>query len=81
MERLRKALVAIPNVLQDPAPSFEALEFNLAGPVLAVRPFCHNNHYWDVYFATNAAIRSTFAAAGYPVPQKHFAVAGGKTVA
>ena len=33
------------------------------GPVLAVRPFCHNNHYWDVYFATNNAIQQEQASA------------------
>ena len=29
------------------------LTFNLAGPVLAVRPFCNNKDYWQVYFDTN----------------------------
>ena len=44
----------------------ELADFTAAGPVLAVRPFCHNNHYWDVYFATNEAIRDEFTKAGYP---------------
>lgn len=66
--RLKEALARIPNVIKDPAPSVEVLDFTLAGPVLAVRPFCHNNHYWDVFFATNAAIRAVGAAAGYPAP-------------
>jgi small conductance mechanosensitive channel len=35
----------------------------------AVRPFCHDDAYWQVYFDTNRAIRETFAAAGYPAPQ------------
>jgi small conductance mechanosensitive channel len=29
------------------------------------------SHYWQVYFDTNRAIRDTFAAAGYPVPEAH----------
>ncbi len=33
-----------------PAPDVEILEFNLDGPVLAVWPYCHNDHYWQVYF-------------------------------
>ncbi|WP_051529055.1 mechanosensitive ion channel family protein [Microvirgula aerodenitrificans] len=53
---LRNRLSTLPGVQPDPAPSVELLEFNLAGPVLAVRPFCHNDVYWDVYFATNQAI-------------------------
>lgn len=62
---LRDRLAKIPNVISDPAPSVELLDFNLAGPVLAVRPFCHNNHYWDVYFATNEAILQELSAAGF----------------
>ncbi|HOW53642.1 MAG TPA: mechanosensitive ion channel family protein [Syntrophorhabdaceae bacterium] len=64
MERVKK----VPNVIDSPAPSVEILEFNLAGPVLAVRPFCHNNNYWQVFFDTNKAIQETCAAAGYPAP-------------
>lgn len=63
---LRTRLVKIPHVLAEPAPSVELLEFNLAGPVLAVRPFCHNDHYWDVYFATNEAILEELSKAGFP---------------
>jgi small conductance mechanosensitive channel len=72
MARLRAALAAIPNVAQDPPPTVEIMDFSPMGPVLAVRPHCHTNHYWQVYFDTNKAIVSTFGAAGYPVPQQHF---------
>lgn len=70
--QLRPVLAAIPNVLAAPAPEVEILAFNERGPVLAVRPYCNNAHYWQVYFDTNEAIRSTFAAAAYPVPEAHF---------
>lgn len=63
---LRARIAKLPHVISDPAPSVELLEFNLAGPVLAVRPFCHNNHYWDVYFATNEAILEELSSAGFP---------------
>ena len=43
MARLRARLVRIPNVLPEPAPSVEILTFTPLGPVLAVRPFCHND--------------------------------------
>jgi small conductance mechanosensitive channel len=70
---LREALAKIPNVMKDPAPSVELLEFTAMGPVLAVRPFCHNEHYWDVYFATNNAIQEHGSVAGYPAPElRHF---------
>jgi len=65
---LFEQLKQIPNVVTDPPPVVEILEFNLAGPVMAVRPFCHNDNYWQVYFDTNWAIRAVCATAGYPVP-------------
>lgn len=68
MQLLREKLLAVPNVLADPAPEVDILEFNLVGPVLAVRPFCHNDHYWQVYFDGNRVIRETLAAAGFPAP-------------
>jgi small conductance mechanosensitive channel len=73
---LRARLAKIANVIDDPAPSVELLEFNLAGPVLAVRPFCHNNHYWDVYFATNEAILAELGAAGFKTPEHVMIVRG-----
>jgi small conductance mechanosensitive channel len=59
----------IRNVMAQPAPSVEVLEFNDRGTVLAVRPYCHNTHYWQVYFDTNKAIGDVCAEAGYPVPE------------
>src|SRR6185295_11328925 len=73
--RLRAALPKIANVLADPKPDVEILTFNERGPVLAVRPYCTNANYWQVYFDTNAAIRNTFGAAGYPVATAHYNVA------
>ena len=69
---LKERLAKIPNVVPNPAPDVEILEFNLAGPVLAVRPYCHTDHYWQVYFDTNRAIRESFGDAQFPVPERHF---------
>jgi small conductance mechanosensitive channel len=65
---LKPALAAIPNVLATPAPDVEILDFNAMGTVLAVRPYCHTDHFWQVYFDTNKLIAATFGAAGYPAP-------------
>ena len=72
--QLQANLAQIPNVLKDPAPCVEILTFTLAGPVLAVRPFCNNKDYWQVYFDTNRIIRDTGANAGLPAPEQHYAV-------
>jgi len=77
MQRLRERLVRIPNVASDPAPQVEILQFTAAGPLLAVRPSCHNEHYWQVYFDANRAIRETFATAGYPAPEQLVLVRSG----
>lgn len=69
--RLKTALAAIPNVQNVPAPDVEIVDFNERGPVLAVRPYTHTDHYWQVYFDTNRVISQTFGAAGYPVPESH----------
>ena len=71
IRRLKAALPKIPNVIAEPKPDVEILTFNERGPVLAVRPYCNNAHYWQVYFDTNASIRATFGAAGYPAAEAH----------
>ena len=65
---LREKISALPNVLAEPPVDIEILEFNLVGPVLAVRPYCHNDHYWQVYFDTNKVLREALAEAGFPAP-------------
>lgn len=74
---LKPGLRAIPNVVADPPPDVEILDFNTLGTVLAVRPYCHTDHYWQVYFDTNRAIRETFAGAGYPAPEQLVLVRSG----
>ncbi len=76
MAMLKKAIAGIPNVMTAPAPDVEILTFNLAGPVLAVRPYCNNKDYWQVYFDTNRLIKETFTAAAFEVPEQHYAVRG-----
>ncbi len=71
---LKANLAKIPNVLTNPAPDVEILTFTLAGPVLAVRPYCNNKDYWQVYFDTNRTIRDSFSTAGLPAPEQHFMV-------
>ncbi len=68
MQLLREKLAGVPNVLAQPPVEVEILEFNLVGPVLAVRPFCHNDNYWQVYFDGNRTIREALSVAGFPAP-------------
>jgi small conductance mechanosensitive channel len=68
MALLREKVALIPNVVSTPGVDVEILDFTLVGPVLAVRPYCHNDHYWQVYFETNKVIREALAEAGFPAP-------------
>jgi len=68
MAVLREKIATIPNVLAEPKVDVEILDFTLVGPVLAVRPYCHNDNYWQVYFDTNRMIREALAEAGFPAP-------------
>jgi small conductance mechanosensitive channel len=77
MSLLEAGLARVPHVLREPAPEVEIIQFTLAGPLLAVRPYCSNEHYWQVYFDTNRLIRESFIDAGYPAPEQHYAVRSG----
>lgn len=77
---LKPALSKIPNVIAEPAPDVEILTFNPMGAVLAVRPYCNNQHYWQVYFDTNRLIRDTFTHAGFPIPEQHYSLRGAQEI-
>jgi small conductance mechanosensitive channel len=81
IQLLKSRLAAIPNVVKEPAPDVEILTFNLAGPVLAVRPYCNNLNYWQVYFDTNRVIREAFGEAAFPVPEYHYAIRSERPIA
>ena len=68
MQLLREKIATIPNVLAEPKVDVEILDFTLVGPVLAVWPYCHTDHYWQVYFDSNRMIREALAEAGFPAP-------------
>jgi small conductance mechanosensitive channel len=73
---LKERLARIPNVLTTPAPDVDVLQFTPAGPLLCVRPYCRNEHYWQVYFDTNRLIREAFGEAGFPAALPSYAVSG-----
>src|SRR5215471_3572631 len=66
ISRLKERIAAVANVCKDPAADITILTFTPFGPVLAVRPYCHNDHYWQVYFDANMAIREVLGDAAFP---------------
>jgi len=73
IKRIQKKLKDIPNILADPQPQVEILNFNEYGTVLAVRPFCVPDHYWQVYFDVNKAIVEVGAEGKFKVPARRMA--------
>jgi small conductance mechanosensitive channel len=41
---------------------------------LAIRPYTNNDHYWQVYFDTNLAIREVLGDGAFPAPMPVFGV-------
>lgn len=68
IERFKAAVAQIPNVSADKPAEVNLLDMNLNGPVIAVRPYAHNDHYWQVFFDTNEAIVRVCKEAGWPAP-------------
>ena len=68
--RFKAAVVAIPNVVTDPAPEINLHDINLVGPVIAVHTYAHTDHYWQVYYDTNAMIVRVYSEAGWPAPTR-----------
>ena len=71
---IKERVSRIPNVLAKPAPDVVILSFTGEGPVLALRPYCSNANYWQVYFDTNLAIREVLGDARFPQPMPTYAI-------
>lgn len=69
-EVLTKVMINHPKVLAEPAPGVTIAKINQDGVELAVRPWCHPDHYWDVYFGVYEAGREALVAAGIKGPQR-----------
>jgi small conductance mechanosensitive channel len=68
MAAMKQRIMQIPNVIANPAPDVVIASFTAVGPVLAIRPYTSNNHYWQVYFDTNLAIREVLGSGAFPAP-------------
>jgi small conductance mechanosensitive channel len=72
---LKEGLRRVPNQYEGMEGDVEILEFTERGPKLAVRPYTHTDHYWQVYFDTNRMIAEVLGANGFPVPRIPVAMA------
>ncbi|WP_083756079.1 mechanosensitive ion channel family protein [Synechococcus sp. CC9311] len=66
---LKEGIKKVPNQASEIDAEVEVLEFSERGPRLAVRPYTHTSHYWQVYFDANRMIVEVLGQAGFPVPR------------
>ena len=66
---LKEGVAGVPNQYPGKPADVEVLEFSERGPRLAVRPYTHTDHYWQVYFDTNRTIAEVLGSNGFPVPR------------
>ncbi len=66
---LKEGIQKVPNQASEIEAEVEVLEFSERGPRLAVRPYAHTSHYWQVYFDANRMIVDVLGQAGFPVPR------------
>jgi small conductance mechanosensitive channel len=59
---IRERLLRVPNVLAEPAPEVRIMSFDEDGLGLAVRPFAHTDHYWQVVSDATSALRDILVA-------------------
>jgi small conductance mechanosensitive channel len=69
IELLKQGVAGVVNQFPGKPADVEVLEFSERGPRLAVRPFTHTDHYWQVYFDTNRVIAEVLGRNGFPVPR------------
>lgn len=66
------AISRVEFVLQSPSPEVNVLKVADGMVTLAVRPYCTQDKYWDVFFGTQEAVKKAFDANGIegPVPRQ-----------
>jgi small conductance mechanosensitive channel len=66
-----QTIIAHPKVLQTPAPEVNALKVGDGMVTLAIRPYCVQTDYWDVFFGCTEMIKRAFEQEGIHAPTPH----------
>lgn len=67
-----EAISSLSNVLKSPSPEVNVLKVADGMVTLAIRPYCVQEHYWDVFFGSQEAVKKAFDANGIagPIPRQ-----------
>jgi small conductance mechanosensitive channel len=73
---LLEVVSAHPQVLRDPAPQVKVNKLNEASVDFVVRPWARREHYWNVYWDLNRAIKQRFEEEDveFARPRRHVVV-------
>ena len=70
-EVLMNVLTSHPKVLKTPEPSVNVSELADSSINFAVRPWCHTDDYWAVYFGITEDVKEALDKAGIEIPYPH----------
>ena len=62
------AVTGVKGVLADPAPMAEVVSLDNSAVSMVVRTWSRTDDYWDVFFATTAAVKKAFDREGVQIP-------------
>lgn len=65
---IQEILTSNEKVLADPAPTVRMLEHGASAIVIATRPWCRTEDYWDVYYDTTEQVRKAFIEHNISIP-------------
>jgi small conductance mechanosensitive channel len=67
LQRINHAVSTVRNVLAEPRAEVEISKFTVEGPLITVRAYSHNDHYWQVYFDITRIVERELGRAIYPL--------------
>lgn len=73
-EAVREAIGMDSRILPEPAPFVRLLSYDASSIRYAVRVWCRNADYWDVYFDLNEHVRESFEKHGVEMSYEHINV-------
>jgi len=78
LDVIREAVLAVPGVLDEPAPTVATAALADSQITINVRPWVRNPDYWKVYAATLKAVKEELAREGIEIPFPQVVVHGAK---
>ena len=66
-----EAIKTVPNILSTPTPEISVLKIGDGMTTLAIRPYCVQSEYWNVYFGVQEAVKKAWDANGIVGPIPH----------